>query len=209
MTTAACMRRPLEDRFLEHGGDDHDEERGISTQGRAIAAIDHAMTSAEHATSWPRFITVLRACGAELRERLLELFEPEAQLQVQLQAQAPPLRLRRSLLARLGDAGLSDELREQVAHANRTLERARGLWQQLRHTDTSLDPRAHEHEVEGDKAEWMHVFATILLCRVASGQASVTQPSTDFAVTLAVDSAREAYAHWATALELGSQSDAA
>lgn len=188
------MLQPFDDALLDRCLDARDDAAAH------LAAIDDAMRAAEAATSWPRFVTVLRACGPGLREHLLELL---AHLPDHVPTIRPPLS------RRLQAAGMSDELREQVAHAERTLERARGIGHLLSATRNDEPEAAAEHEREGDKAAWMHAFATILLHRVASGQATLEQPSTGFAVTLAVDAARDAYAHWATALELRARVEAA
>ncbi len=200
MTTAACMQRPLESSFLERRVDNAGEAAAC------LAAIDDAMGLAERETTWPRFINVLRARGPEVRERMLRLV---ALIPSPPKGREARLR-RRSLLARLADMGLDEDQRGMVSHARRMIGGARGVWYMLNEQGfdhAPLTPEASEHAIEGEKAAWMYTFAIALLCRLASGEASAEQPSTEFAITLAVDSARDAYAHWATALELSAEDD--
>ncbi len=69
-------------------------------------------------------------------------------------------------------------------------------------------PRVREHVRQGEEAAWMHTFALLLLARVASGTTALERASTEFSLTLAVEAAYDAYAHWATALEqLGDPSE--
>jgi hypothetical protein len=193
------MQHPLEASFLE---------RRVTDAGEAaacLAAIDEAMQSAERETTWPRFINVLRARGPAIRERMLELVALVAE-----HDSGEPRPRRRSLVARLADVGLDEDQRGLVDHARRTIASARGFWYLLNEQGfdhAPLTPEASEHAIEGEKAAWMYAFAIALLCRVASGEASVEQPSTELAIDLAVDSARDAYAHWATALELSTEDD--
>lgn len=68
-------------------------------------------------------------------------------------------------------------------------------------------PQVREHVLQGENAAWMHTFALLLLARVAADTSLVARPSTELAVTLAVEAARDAAAHWATALELLAEED--
>lgn len=103
----------------------------------------------------------------------------------------------------------NEEQRELLAHAKRMFEGALDLRRLLSgKAGRDAHETAAEHEREGDKAAWMHAFA-ILLHRVAESDASFGQSSTGFAVALAVEGARDAYAHWATALELRARVEAA
>jgi hypothetical protein len=199
MTTAACIQRPLEASFLERRVGDADETAAC------LAAIDEAMRSAERETTWPRFINVLRTRGPAIRERMLELVALVAD-----HDSGEPRPRRRSLVARLADAGLDEDQRGLVSHARRMIGGARGVWYLLNEQGfdhAPLTPEASKHAIEGEKAAWMYTFAIALLCRVASGEASAEQPSTEFAITLAVDSGRDANAHWATALELSAEDE--
>jgi hypothetical protein len=165
-----------------------------------IAAIDEIMATAEHEESWPRFINVLRARGSELRERMLGLVAT-----VGSSRERPARSLCLPLLDRLAQAGVGEESLELVDHAQRMMARARGLWYLLEEEETghvrSL-PEVCEHACEGEKATWMYTFALVLLGRAALDATAVARPSTELAVTLAVESSRDACAHWATALEL-------
>lgn len=76
-------------------------------------------------------------------------------------------------------------------------------------TATRMQRSLERGGLEGENAAWMHTFALVLLTRVAAGETSVERPSTEFAVTLAVEAARDAYAHWATALELLAEDEVA
>lgn len=75
--------------------------------------------------------------------------------------------------------------------------------------DVPRFPNVREHALQGENAAWMHTFARVLLVRVAAGVTAIERPSTEFAVTLAAEAARDAYAHWATALELLADAEAA
>jgi hypothetical protein len=201
MNTAARIQRPLEDSFLERRVDNGGDGDTVA----CLTAIDEVMRMAERETSWPCFINVLRARGPELREHMLRLVDLCSG-----HDEGRARRRRRLLRARLAEVGLDEEQREYVAHAQRSIVHARDVWRLL--SEQGLDqapptPQVSEHVIEGEKAAWMYAFATVLLCRVAAGEASVEQPSTEFAMDLAVDSARDAYAHWATALQICDDDD--
>ena len=201
MATAARMQTSLERGAPEDGRSaQHDREAAADS-----AAIDEVMRAAEREESWPQFIGVLRARGPELRERMLRLDDPSDRSARDGEARS----LRRPLLARLADAGLAEESLERLDHARRVMARARGLWRSLESARPLPCPRAHEHAREGESAAWMHAFALLLLDRVAGGATAIARPSTELAVMLAVETARDASAHWATALELLAESDAA
>lgn len=201
MALAARMQRALERGALEDGistqHGDHDEGGDAAAH---LAAIDEVMRAAEREETWPRFINVLRARGPELRERMLRLVDSSAPTR-EREARAR----QRLLLARLADVGLGEEQQSLVDHAQYVMGSARGFSYLLDEYDPeelTLVPEAREHVLAGENAVWMYTFALVLLGRVASGLVEVDRPSTELAVTLAVEAARDAGAHWSTALEL-------
>jgi hypothetical protein len=202
------MQRALERGALEEGISERHADGGDGGETAAcMVAIDDVLRAAEREESWPRFITVLRARGPELRERMLRLVD----LGCRPREEGGRLR-RRSLLVRLADVGLGEEPRDLLGHAQRVMGRARGLSYLLDEYDPDevlLFPRAREHALEGENAAWMYTFALVLLYRVASGSIEVERASTEFAVTLAVEAARDAGAHWATALGILAEDEAA
>ncbi len=158
------------------------------------------MRAAEREETWPRFINVLRARGPELREHILRLVDSSAPTR-EREARAR----QRLLLARLADVGLGEEQQGLVDHAQYVMGSARGfsyLLDEYAPEELILLPEAREHVLAGENAVWMYTFALVLLGRVASGLVEAHRPSTELAVTLAVEAARDAGAHWATALEL-------
>lgn len=208
MATAARMHGALERGALEGSFSTRRVEDGDGGEDAAhLAAIAEVVSAVEREESWPRFINVLRARGPELRERILRLVA----LGSRSSEMGTRLR-RRSLSARLADVGLGEEARSLLEHAQRVMVRGRGLWYLLEEYDPNdllLFPRAREHALEGENAAWMYVFALMLLCRVALCSTKVELPSTEFAITLAVEAARDAGAHWATALEFLVEDEAA
>lgn len=207
MVTAARMQRSLERGVLEASLSMPCVHDGVGHQAQArIAVIDDVMRGVEREESWPRFINVLRARGPELREHMLGLVETSARPR-----KAGARSRQRSLSARLAHAGLGEQPCELLDHAQRVMARARGAWYLLDEQepdDVLRIPQVREHVLEGENAAWMHTFALALLGRVAAGVSLVAQPSTELSVTLAVEAARDAAAHWTTALELLAEDDA-
>lgn len=206
MVTAARMQRTFERGALDASltvprvGDS-----GCDEVAAHAFAIDEVMRAVEREESWPRFINVLRARGPELRDHVLGLVEASAHTR-----EAGSRSHRRSPLARLADVGLGEELRDLLGHAQRVMTRGRSAWYLLDEQDPAdllRLPQVREHVLQGENAAWMHTFALLLLARVAADTSVVARPSTELAVTLAVEAARDAAAHWATALELLAEDD--
>jgi hypothetical protein len=203
MNTAARTHGAVERVALDGSFSSKDLDDGRETAAH-IAAIDEVMGLAEREESWPRFINVLRAHGSELREHMLRLVAVDS-------PRERPAHSRRHLLDRLALGGVGEESLALVDHAQRMMARARGLWYLLEEEETHVRslPQVCEHACEGEKATWMYTFALVLLGRAAIDATGTTRPSTELAVTLAVESSRDACAHWATALELLAEDPAA
>ncbi len=192
MSNAACKLPPSAQALFERRSTDSSEAEGY------FRAIEEVMAEAAQARSAPHFQTVLRHRGPDLRDTMMRLSENRLPDEEET---------RPSLLSRLHRLGMSGDRLEWLAHAERTIERAHAVGHLLEHRSHVRAPHRHEHEAE--QANWMFVFATIFLHRAAAGYSSIEDPSAGFAVELAVESARDAYAHWATALELCSHDGAA
>lgn len=169
---------------------------------RDAAAHAHSIiTEALAASSWPQFLQILRHRGPELRAALVQLVGVTSGSDGgQAAADA-----RATLADRLRVAGMPDARADLVEHAQRMADRAHALHHMLQHRELVTG----EHVASGDQAMWMFTFARLILALAAEAPERAAAESTRFAVQLAVDEARLAYAHWATALEQSQDEDAA
>lgn len=159
---------------------------------RLIATVQDALEPACAQTEWQAFLSMLRVHQPMIRnamKRLGELPPPGAD----------DKRLDLSDLLLERDVQASSV--QCIEHAARTMRRAYSIVHLLH--DLPQPPVDTNHHIEcGDFAVGMYRSARMVLWHVASGKISADAPCLSFAVKLAVDEARDAYAHYACAGEL-------
>lgn len=186
MNTTACIRLDAQELFLDEATPSNSEA------GRLVSTIQAGLDAACAETEWPAFKSRLRCHGPEMREAIEKLWE----------LPPPPGASddREDLSDLLLEQGVSEARVDCVEHAARTMLRAHSVVHLL---DEHCGPKVDTNYIQrGDLAVWMYRFARMVLWQIAYGKIPVDTPCLSFAVTLAVDEARDAYACYASALEL-------
>lgn len=187
MNTSTCIKLGVEEGFFHDGREPRDGEV-IHLVEKVLRSLDAACGEA----TWPAFKSRLRREGPELREAIEKLRE--------IPIPAAPDHERSCLADELLAQGVPEPRVDCVEHAERTMLRAHTIAHML---DEHSTGNTSEHIQHGDRAMWMYGFARLALWQVASGKVATDAPCLRFAIKLAVDEARDAYAYYATALEQG------
>ncbi|MBL4687119.1 MAG: hypothetical protein JKY37_21160 [Nannocystaceae bacterium] len=204
MNTAACRRLDAEDFFAEDLHSATQNEEGVSLFNKLTEIVDHACSQ----PTWPEFKTILRQQGPDMRAIVARLDElrPRREEHESVASKSDSEPEPRTLGEVLASIDVSDRRVGLVDQAQRIIARAHATSHLIDAHACGLTGEARQQYDEGERSSWMYTFSQVALWRIAFVRKSPTAPCVQFAVQLAVNSSREAYAHYATALEL---SDAA
>lgn len=188
----ACRRAPLEHAFETR--DDNGDNDDLFGDVRAV------LLSALQAPLWPAFVTMLRARGPELREKIGRIIERETKRETKRVDDGAE---RSFVEDRLTAIGISEADVSYWEHAVRMIERADELCDAFHEQpEHAVSGEERHHVSEADKAWWMYTFARVAVLLVAFGDAPRDSAGFQNVLRLAVESARDAYAHWSVALRL-------
>lgn len=183
----ACRRLPLEHAF---------ETRGDNGDDGLFDDVSAVLLEALGVSPWPHFLSILRARGPELVTKLDQVFaRPSGD------DDTDGGRDRRPLEDRLAAVGVADDDLSYWSHAVRMKERADELCIALGEQPRRSRSAEERHHIdEAHRATWMFEFSRMALFLVAFDVAPATSAGFQNVLRLAVDSARDAYAHWSVAL---------